>query len=318
MSMNKLQCLASSLAASRRLLTTPRRPALRPPLRAFHVSTSEPETLFHEVKDGASGKVRRLAYHRVSGPRRHGLIYIPGFMAHKGGGKPLALHPFSQKYGFPYVRYDPSGLGESEGVKKTETRFSLWLEDAQEMLLNATDGPQIVVITCHLVQRHPEKFAGILMLAPGINFHSRYEKVLRSQLTPELLQKFEAGMYYRLLRRRVNEVRRPMIRCGAVSLYAPDYGEFPITKGHFEDMKKFALSREPDQIPVPVPVRIIHGVKDKDVPHTESLPLLHSLEGDVHLTFLKHAGHTLLDPASLEVIYDAILKLALEVDQGAK
>lgn len=88
---------------------------------------------------------------------------------------------------------------------------------------------------------HPEKIAGILMLAPAINFHSRYEKVLRAQLTPKLLQKFEEG--------------------GVVPLYAPDYGEFPLTKAHFQDMEKFALTREPEQIPLSVPLKIIHGVK---------------------------------------------------------
>lgn len=44
-----------------------------------------------------------------------------------------------------HSRYDPSGLGDSKGVKLTETKFSLWLEDAREMLLKVTDGPQIVV-----------------------------------------------------------------------------------------------------------------------------------------------------------------------------
>lgn len=42
-------------------------------------------------------------------------------------------------------RYDPSGLGESEGVNKIEARFSLWLDDAKEMLVNMTEGPQIVI-----------------------------------------------------------------------------------------------------------------------------------------------------------------------------
>ena len=42
-------------------------------------------------------------------------------------------------------RYDPSGLGDSEGRTKAETRFSIWLEDAKEMLLNVAEGPQIVI-----------------------------------------------------------------------------------------------------------------------------------------------------------------------------
>lgn len=42
-------------------------------------------------------------------------------------------------------RYDPSGLGESEGMTKAEARMSIWLEDAEEMLLNVAEGPQIVI-----------------------------------------------------------------------------------------------------------------------------------------------------------------------------
>lgn len=202
--------------------------------------------------------------------------------------------------------YDPSGLGESEGVSLTDTKFSLWLEDAKEMLLKVTDSPQIVVcssmgcwLTSYLVQMHPEKVAGILMLAPAVNFHVRYEKVLRSQLPPKLLKKYEEG--------------------GTVPLFAPDYGEFPLSKGVFDEMKKFALNMEHNTLPVSVPVRIIHGVKDKDVDYTESLPLLNTLgTEDVQLTYLKHAGHTLTDEESLEVIYDAILRLASEVGKKAR
>lgn len=44
-----------------------------------------------------------------------------------------------------HSRYDPSGLGESEGVSLMESKFSLWLEDAKEMLLKVAVNPQIVV-----------------------------------------------------------------------------------------------------------------------------------------------------------------------------
>lgn len=43
------------------------------------------------------------------------------------------------------ARYDPSGLGETEGVKQTETTLTVWLEDAAQVLSNLTDGPQLVV-----------------------------------------------------------------------------------------------------------------------------------------------------------------------------
>lgn len=88
---------------------------------------------------------------------------------------------------------------------------------------------------------HPEKIAGILMLAPGINFHDRYEKMLRSQLPPKLLEKYEEG--------------------GVINLYVPDYGEIPLSKAVFDDMQKFTLTHGSNDVPVSVPVRIIHGVK---------------------------------------------------------
>lgn len=96
-------------------------------------------------------------------------------------------------------------------------------------------------VTSYLVEMHPEKFAGILMLAPAVNFHTRYEKMLRSKMTPKMIQKYEEG--------------------GIINLFVPDYGEFPLSKALFDDMQKFALTLEKNKLPVSVPVRIIHGVK---------------------------------------------------------
>lgn len=66
-------------------------------------------------------------------------------------------------------------------------------------------------------------------------------QVLLSQLPSGLVKKFEA-----------DEV---------VKLFVPEYGEFPLRKSMFEDMKKHELSMEAGSIPVQCPTRIIHGVK---------------------------------------------------------
>ncbi|KAG7171772.1 Mycophenolic acid acyl-glucuronide esterase-like [Homarus americanus] len=196
------------------------------------------------------------------------------------------------------MKYDPSGLGDSEGVELTEARMSSWVEDAREIIIKVSDGPQIIVassmgcwISSIIAKEHPEKFAGLLMLAPAFNFGEKYEKVLLSQLTPKLLKKYEDG--------------------GVVNLYAPDYGEFPLSLAQFEDMKQFNITKATDSMPVTCPVRIIHGIKDKDVPYMESLQLLPALQTpNVTLTYLKHAGHRLSDVTSLDVILDTVLKLA--------
>ncbi|XP_045596027.1 palmitoyl-protein thioesterase ABHD10, mitochondrial [Procambarus clarkii] len=266
-------------------------------LRNLQTSSAEPETQFHEIKDTNSGKIRKIAYKKLIGPHHQGIFYVPGFMSNMAGAKSAALHSFCHENGFPYVRYDPSGLGKSEGIKMTETTMSLWLEDATEMLLKMTDGPQIVLassmgcwITSLIAKNHPDKFAAIVMLAPAFNFGERYEKVLRGQLPPNALKKFEDGQI--------------------VKLFAPDYGEFPLSKKVFEDMKQYNVTMDTDNIPMPCPVRIIHSVKDKDVPHLESLPLLKALQTtDVELNYLKYGGHTLSDSACLKVMFDTVLNL---------
>ncbi|KAK7076410.1 Mycophenolic acid acyl-glucuronide esterase, mitochondrial [Halocaridina rubra] len=263
----------------------------------FHASAADPPTEFLEVKDEQTGSIRKIAYMKSPGPRSPGIIYIPGFMSHKSGIKSATLSQFCLKYGFPYVRYDPSGLGESEGVHVTETLFSMWVQDAKEILLRATDGPQLVVgssmggwISCLLAEKHPEKIEKILFIAPGINFHVRYDKVLRSQLDAKSLQKYEEG--------------------GVVSLYNPDYGSFPLRRAQFDDMAKLALSLEPGAVNVNCPIRILHGVQDKDVPFKESLELLKALKStDVRLIYLKDGDHRLASEEKLEVMFDTILDM---------
>ncbi|XP_068208762.1 palmitoyl-protein thioesterase ABHD10, mitochondrial-like [Palaemon carinicauda] len=263
----------------------------------FHVSAADPPTQFLEIKDENTGMTRRIAYLKSPGPRTPGIIYFPGFMSNKSGTKAVSLYKFCQKHGFPYVRYDPSGLGESEGVEVTQVTFHHWVQDATEILQRVTEGPQLVVgssmggwISTIVAQKHPEKFKTILMIAPAINFHTRYEKVLRSQLDEKSLKKFEEG--------------------GVVPLYNPDYGSFPLRKAQFDDMKKHALPLEADSLDVKCPVRIVHGVQDKDVPFMESLALMKALKStDVHLQYLKDGDHRLASEEKMELICDNILEM---------
>lgn len=264
----------------------------------FHVSAADPETQFLEIKDEKTGSTRKIAYMKSNGPRTPGIIFIPGFMSHKEGTKAVHLYKFCQKYGFPYVRYDPSGMGESEGVDVKEVLFSQWIQDAKEVLLRVTDGPQLVVgssmggwISSMIAEKHPEKFSSLLLIAPAINFHRKYESILLSQLDKKSIQRYKEG--------------------GVVPLHRPDYGTFPLRKVQFDEMRKFELSLEVDSLNVNCPVRIIHGIQDDDVPYTGSLDILKALKtSDVQLLYLKDGDHRLSDENKLELICDKILEVA--------
>lgn len=262
-------------------------------------STSFTErTQFLKIYDRKSGEERRLAYVKVSGTRSPGITYIPGFMGKKNVGKVAALHTFCVKHGFPYIRYDATGLGESEGpIKLEDARFYHWLQDAEEILFKLTEGPQLVIassmgawITLILAKKHPAKFSGLLLIAPSINFADRYTQMIRKHATTLILEKLEKGESYEY-----QDAKR---------------GPFPVSLAVFQEMIPYELSLEPGRFPVSCPVRIIHGTKDRYSPSETSLKLLAGLETtDVTIVYIKGADHCLCEPKYLEIIYDAVLKL---------
>ena len=55
--------------------------------------------------------------------------------------------------------------------------------------------------------------------------------------------------------------------------------------------------------PIHCPVRLIHGMKDKDVPYQVSLDLVKQLESsDIHLTLIKDGGHRLSEASNLQFL----------------
>ncbi|XP_042207085.1 palmitoyl-protein thioesterase ABHD10, mitochondrial-like isoform X2 [Homarus americanus] len=231
--------------------------------------------------------------------RTPGIIFIPGFMSHKNSEKPTAIHDFCKKNGFPFVRYDPTALGESDGpIELKDARFSHWLQDAEEALLQLTEGPQLVIgssmggwLASCLAKKYPEKFQSLLLLAPSINFANHYVERIRRKAPPQLLEMLEKGECY--------------------EYQDPKYGPYPVSLRVFQDMVPYELSlEEAGSYPISCPVRIIHGTEDTYSPYENSLKLLTGFQtSDIFLLYVKGTDHHLDDPQSLEIIFETILKL---------
>lgn len=260
---------------------------------------AQSETEFFKVTDNQDGTERRIAYKKSSGQNSPGILFIAGFMSCKDANKPTALHSFCQKQGIPFVRFDATALGETEGpIELKDARFSHWLQDAEEVLVHLTEGPQLVIgssmggwIASCLAKRYPEKICGLLLLAPSINFSQYYVQRLRKNAPPELLEVLEKGESFEY-----ND---------------PKYGPYPLSLRVFQEMVPYELPLEEDGgYPVQCPVRIIHGTEDTYSPYMNSLKLLTGFETkDVQLTYIKGTGHHLDDPDSLEMIYKTILNM---------
>ena len=90
------------------------------------------------------------------------------------------------------------------------------------------------------------------------------------------------------------------------SAYDPD--PTPITRALIEDGRRHLLLKRP--IPIHVPVHILHGMADPDVPWTNALRLVKRLESkDVTLELVKHGDHRLSTPCDLVRLEEALERL---------
>ncbi len=237
---------------------------------------------------------RRLAYHRFSG-REPGVVFLGGLRSDMTGTKAIYLDDWARRSGRAFLRFDYSGHGQSDGAF-TDGCIGDWAEDAREAITRLTDGPVVLVgssmggwICLLLAKRMPEKVAGMVTIAAAPDFT-------------------EDGMWAEW----TEEQRRACEEEGHVAL-ASEYGEdMIVTRRMIEDGRRHLVLR--DALSVAVPVRMLQGTADADVPTDVALRLLDHINGpDVRLELVKGADHRFSDPACLDTItrsVSEVLRLA--------
>ena len=231
--------------------------------------------------ESSSGK--RLAYFKTEGSQPT-VVMMGGLMSDMTGTKALYLEELCRGKGWGYIRFDYSGHGQSSGVFKDGT-IGLWHKDALEIIDNVTEGPIVVVGSSMggwqallAALARPDRIKGLVGLASAPDF----TKHLFSDFSQSQLQELGAS----------GEIRMPS-----------DYGDDPyiFTKALFEDGREHLLLD--NSIPLNIPVRLIHGLADSDVPHQVSEGIMARLEGvDKKLTLIKGAGHSLSEPDQLDLL----------------
>ena len=227
-------------------------------------------------RDGAT-----IAYHLTRG-KPPGVLFLTGFHSNMNGEKALALEALCRARGNAFLRFDYTGHGESSGAFVDGT-IGRWAEDALFALDTLATGPQVLVgssmggwIMLLLALRRPERVVGLVGTAAAPDF--------TVDLVPEAL---------------TAEQRAAMNRDGVV--YIPDcYGGDPyaITKKLVDEGKRHVLLG--GAIAIDVPVRLIHGLDDRDVPWKRSLAIADRLQSrDVEIQLVKGGDHRLSTPPDL-------------------
>ena len=237
------------------------------------LSNDSPQIL--ERADGA-----KIAYHQTpntDSSKPTGVFFCGGLRSDMEGSKALALEEWCRAQGRAYLRFDYTGHGQSSGTFE-ETCISDWSQDALYVLDNLTEGPQLIVgssmggwVSLIVARERPERIQALVGLAAAPDFT---EDLMWQELT--------------------DAQRETLMNEGQVAVpndYDPNE-PYIISKLLIEDGKNHLLLREP--LNVQVPVRLIQGMKDADVPWETALKIQETLvTDDVEIQFVKNGDHRL-------------------------
>ena len=221
------------------------------------------------------GDGQQVAWRRVAG-RGPTVVWLGGFMSDMAGTKAQALADRALAEGRAFLRFDYLGHGESSGAFRDGT-ISRWRADAIAAIEALTEGPLVLVgssmggwISCLVAAVMPERLHAMVLIAPAADFT---EALMKPGLPPEAHDALA----------RDGEWIRP-------SLYEPT--GYPITRTLLEDGARWTILGAP--VPIDVPVRILQGREDPDVPWLHALELANAIRSeDVVFTLIKDGDHRL-------------------------
>ncbi|WP_342644043.1 alpha/beta hydrolase [Rhodoligotrophos ferricapiens] len=249
----------------------------------------------------------RLAYVREGPlrPDRCGLFWLNGFKSVMTGEKASTLAQWAVAQERNLVRFDYSGHGASGGVF-TEGTISTWLDEAVLMFREEAPGPRVVLgssmggwLALLLARRLKAEFPnearrvhGLVLIAPAIDMTAAL--ITQAMSEQEREQLMSEGVVHR------------------TSIYGD--GPYPITRKLIEDGDYHRLMNAPYH--ASVPVRIIHGEQDPDVPWLHGLEAYRTIEGeDVAFTLVKGGDHRLSDARSLNLLVETSAALCERADR---
>ena len=231
---------------------------------------------------------QRIAFRRVEGEGPT-VVWLGGFHSDMTGTKAQVLADRAQAGGWAYLRFDYFGHGASDGAFEAGT-ISRWREDALAVIDQLTDGPLVLVgssmggwIACLAAIARPDRVKALVLVAPAPDFTEKLMAPAFSQDARDALA-------------RDGRWTRP-------SEY--DDGGYVITQALLDDGARWSIL--PGPVPIEVPVRILQGGLDPDVPWTHALELAHALKGDdVVFSLIKDGDHRLSRPQDLQRLVAAV------------
>jgi len=235
------------------------------------------------------GDNRRIAYrYREPEGGSPTILFLPGYASDMEGTKAESIDAFCATRGLGCLRMDYSGTGSSAGDFADGT-LDRWLEEVLAAIDMLTEGPLIVAgssmggwLAIHAALRRKDRVQGLLGIAAAPDFT-------------------EWGFSV--------EEKETLNADGRLERANP-YGPEPSVTylGFAASGAAHRLLYSP--IDLVIPVRLVHGELDEEVPMGVPIKLLADLRSsDVQLRIIKGAGHRLSEPHEIHAILTELVGL---------
>jgi pimeloyl-ACP methyl ester carboxylesterase len=220
------------------------------------------------------------------------VIFFGGFKSNMEGAKATALEASCKARGQRFIRFDYTGHGRSSGEFQDGT-IGNWKQDALAVIDNLGAEKNIFV---------GSSMGAWIALLAALERRGKAVGFVGISSAPDFTEKL---IWERLSHGQKQQMEREKI------FYAPScYGEEPyaITLRLIEEAREHLLLDS--DIALDIPVRLLHGTHDEDVPWETSVSLLQRLSShDVSLSLLKNGDHRLSSPAHLNMLCDIVKTL---------
>ncbi|MEN2785953.1 alpha/beta hydrolase [Sphingomonas qilianensis] len=225
-----------------------------------------------------------LAYHLTEGTGPT-IVFLPGYASDMTGTKALALEAWAKAEGRAFLRFDYGGCGQSEGAFEDQT-LAGWRDDVVSMLEQLAKGPAVLVgssmggwLMLLVARDRPALVAGLVGIAPAPDFTDW------GFTTDEKLVMLSAG------------------RLERASPYGPEPTVYTNAFWASGEANRLMFG----QIAIDVPVRLVQGQRDKDVPWARTARLAELLRSaDVQTILIKDGDHRLSRDADIAAVIRAV------------
>jgi len=222
------------------------------------------------------------------------VVFCGGFKSNMQGTKAIALQQLCTANHWPYVRFDYSGHGQSAG-NFVDGNIDSWMHDTLTVV-DAINNPLGIVLV-------GSSMGAWLATLVALKRASRVRGLITIAAAPDFTE--------RMLNNRLNQKQLQTINSGQPLHLPSDYDDgspYPITLQLIQKSRQHCLLEQSHRLDIPV--RMLHGTSDIDVPYATSIALMNALIcDDARLTLIKNADHRLSSAADIKLLETTLIEM---------